>query len=652
MSVTFEKLFKRYRFRNFEVPNRVIMPPMAIYVPGSNGYVTQKLIDYYETRAKGGVGYIIINATSVSPSGGTSHPNMTALHDDSHIEGFKRLVDAIHSHGVKTSVQLYHSGRQRYGMIAGGETLSPSGIPDPVRKDPARMITIAEIQELVKHYASAALRAKKAGFDGIEIHCGHGYLLSGFLSPYQNRREDEYGGDIWNRTRIVREILASCREAIGEDMQIGVRINGSDYVNGGNTLEDAKEIAKILVDAGAEVIHVSAGMAPSGQYTFLPAEMPPGCNIYLAEGIKEAVGPDVPVIGAGAIEDPVNAERILNETDLDFVAIGRPLFADPDLINKAKEGRLKEIRPCLRCSKCAGVWPEDMRCTVNPAIAIEREYEENLKAIGPSQKVLVIGAGPAGLEAARITALKGHDVTIMDRDEKIGGKMHLAKTPPGKERLINRWIQYYKNELERLNIKVQLGKEVSTATVEEFQPDITLVASGGKPLVLESIQGAYNEKVLLVDDVLYGKVSVGKNVAIIGGSSVGLETADFVLQDDTKSVTVFEKQHDILLDIGHDSKLALMDKFVTKDLKIMKSTDVLAIEDNQTGLNLKIRRYGEQDVITGFDTVVLACGVVPDNQLGIELRKKMKNVFFVGDCEAPGDFRKAVRDAANVCGTL
>lgn len=494
MSEKIEKLFKPYKFRTFEVSNRVVMPPMAIYIPGSNGYVEQRLIDYYEARAKGGPGFIIVNATYVTANG-SSHPNQTSLTDDSHIEGFKKLVDVIHSHGVKTSIQLYHSGRQRFGMIAGGETMSPSGIPDPVRKDPTRAITVEEIQVLVKEFADAAARAKKAGFDGIELHCGHGYLLAGFLSPYQNKRTDEYGGDVWNCTRIVREIIASCREAIGEDMLIGVRINGSDYVNGGNTLEDSKEIAKILVGAGAEVIHVTAGMAPSGQYTFLPAEMKPGCNVYLAEGIKEAVGPDVPVIAVGAIEDPVQAEKILRETNIDFVAIGRPMFADPNIVKKAKEGRLKEICPCLRCSKSAGVWPEDMRCTVNPAVGIEKEFEKNLKNIGPSKKVLVIGAGPAGLEAARITAIKGHDVTIMDRKDKIGGKMLLVKLRPGKDRLIDRWIAYYENEIERLNIKVELDKEVTVEMVESFQPDITLVATGGKPLVPRAIKGADNKKV-------------------------------------------------------------------------------------------------------------------------------------------------------------
>jgi len=649
MSEKFEKLFTPYKFRSFEVSNRVVMPPMAIYIPGSKGYVEQRLIDYYEARAKGGPGLIIVNATYVSPVSGASHPNQTALYNDSFIDGLKKLVDVIHSHGVKTIIQLYHSGRQRFGMIAGGETLSPSGIPDPVRKDPTRAITIPEIQNLIKEFAAAALRAKKAGFEGIELHCGHGYLLAGFLSPYQNTRTDEYGGDTWKRTRIVREIIAACREAIGDEMLIGVRLNGSDYVNGGNTLEDAKEIAKILADAGAELIHVTAGMAPSGHYTFLPAEMKAGCNVYLAEGIKEAVGPDVPVIAVGAIEDPVQAEEILRETNVDFTAIGRPMFADPDIVKKAKEGRLKEIRPCLRCSKSAGVWPEDMRCTVNPAVGIEKSFEENLKKMGPSKKVLVIGAGPGGLEAARIAAIKGHEVTVMDKKDKIGGKMLLVKLRPGKDRLIDRWIAYYENEIDRLKIKVELNKEVDVATVEAFQPDITIVATGGKPLVPKAIKGADNKKVVAADDVLLGNVSVGKNIAIIGGSSLGVETADFILQDDTKKVTVFEMQRDVLLDISHDAELALLEDFLKKDIKFLTSTDVLKVEEKNGKFDLQIRRFSKPDVITGFDTVVLACGVTPENKLGLALQEKMDNVFLVGDSATPGDFRAAVHTAAQTC---
>jgi len=261
----------------------------------------------------------------------------------------------------------------------------------------------------------------------------------------------------------------------------------------------------------------------------------------------------------------------------------------------------------------------------------------------------VIGSGPAGLEAARIAAIKGHDVTIMDRKDKIGGKMLLVKLRPGKDRLIDRWIAYYENEIERLNIKVELGKEVTVEMVEAFQPDITLVATGGKPLVPRAIKGADNKKVVAADDVLLDKVPVGQNVAIIGGSSLGVETADFILQDDSRKVTVFEMQRDVLMDISHDAELALLEDFLKKDIKFLTSTDVLKVVENKDKFNLQIRRYSHPDLITGFDTVVLACGVIPENQLGLALQKKMDNVFLVGDSETPGDFRKAVHDAAKAC---
>ena len=648
MSEQFKYLFTPYKFRTFEISNRIVMPPMAIYVPGSKGFVTQKLIDYYEERARGGPGLIIFSATPVSLPSGNSHPNMTVITDDKYVPGFKKLVEMIHSYGVKTMIQLYHSGRQRYGMIAGGETLSPSGIPDPVRKDPTRAITIEEITKLVEEYGQATGRAKAAGFDGVELHCGHGYLLSGFLSSYQNKRTDQYGGDVWARTRIVREIIAKCQEYGGEDMLIGVRINGHDYVNGGNTLKEAREIAKTLSDNGADVIHVTAGMAPSGHFTFLPAALPQGCNVPLAEGIKDAVGPKVPVIACGAIEDPLYAEEVLSRGKVDLVAIGRPLFADPDLPNKAREGRLKEIRPCLRCSKSAGVWPDDMRCTVNAAVSKEKEYSDQLSTETEAKKVLVIGAGPGGLEAARTAALKGHNVTLIDKANRIGGKIWLAMKPTGKDTLLHKWVKYYEDELERLNVKVVLNQTASPGYIQESKPDAVVVATGGTPLIPKWLKGADLPNVVSLDDVLLDKVKVGKNVAIIGGSSAGVETAEYLLNDDSRRVVILEMQHDILLDISHDAEMALLDKLENKNYKSLTMTQVTEIEEDQGKLNLHIKKYGHDDLLKGFDSVVLACGVVPDDSLGLALKEQLEKVFLIGDCSAPGDFRKAVHDGANI----
>jgi len=647
MSAQFKHLFEPFRFRTFEVKNRIVMPPMAIYIPSSEGFVKQRLIDYYEARARGGVGYIVVNATVISEPSGSSHPNQTRITDDKFIPGFEKLVDMIHSYDVKTTLQFYHAGRQRYGIIAGLPTLSPSGIPDPVRKDPTRAMTVEEIHELVEEYAQGARRAQEAGFDGVEIHCAHGYLLSGFLSPYQNQRTDEYGGDVWRRTRIVREILARTREVLGDDTLIQVRMNGHDYVNGGNTLEDAKEIAKILVAAGAEVIHVSAGMAPSGHYTFLPAAIPQGCNVYLAEGIKEAVGQDVPVIAVGAIHDPIFAEEVLARGKVDLVAIGRALFADPDWPSKTREGRLAEIRPCLRCSKSAGVWPEDMRCTVNAAVGKEKLFEERLAPTDNPKKVLVIGAGPGGLEAARIAALRGHSVTLVDRKDRIGGKILLAMIPPDKDNQ-KRWVEYYEHELSRLGVTLELGQEATVADVQARAPDVVIIATGGTPLLPSGIRGLDNPNVVTADDVLLGKATVGDNVAIVGGSSMGVETADFILQQPGKKVLVVEMMHDILLDISHDAELALLDKLAKKDFRYVASTMVTAIEQQNGSLTLRVKRYAQEEVLNGFDTMVMAVGVAPNNKLGLALKKELDNVYLIGDCEAPGDYRKAVHDAAGV----
>jgi NADPH-dependent 2,4-dienoyl-CoA reductase/sulfur reductase-like enzyme len=465
------------------------------------------------------------------------------------------------------------------------------------------------------------------------------------LSPYQNKRTDEYGGDIQGRTRIVREILARCREYVGEDMLIGVRINGHDYVNGGNTLDDAKEIAKVLAATGAEVIHLSAGMAPSAQYSFLPAGIDQGYNIYLAEGIKSVV--DVPVIACGAIEDPVFAESVLGNSKADLVAIGRPLFADPEWPNKARAGRLDEIRPCLRCAKGAAVWPEDMRCAVNPAVGQEKLFDQQLVPADTVKNVIVIGAGPAGLEAARISAVRGHKVTVVEKTKQVGGKILLAKIPKYKHNQ-GLWLTYYENEMRRLGVTIKLGCELSVDDVDHQNPDVVFVATGGRPLIPASIRGGDLPGVVTAEDFLAGLAEVGTKVAVIGGSSMGVETAEMILQQPGKAVLVVEILPKILSDISHDAELVLLNKLADKDFRYLDSTAVRAIVARDGKLDLVVQRYAQEMQLPGFDSVVMAVGVVPENSFGLELSKNRKNVYLIGDCESPGDYRKAIHDAAQV----
>ncbi len=406
---------------------------------------------------------------------------------------------------------------------------------------------------------------------------------------------------------------------------------------------------KILVGAGAEVIHVSAGMAPSGHYSFLPAAIPQGYNVYLAEGIKEAVGPDVPVIAVGAIENPIFAEEVLARGKVDLVAIGRPLFADPEMPNKARAGRLDEILPCLRCSKSAAVWPEDMRCVVNPAVGKEKLFDEALKPVAEPKKVLVIGAGPGGMEAACLAATRGHSVTLMEKSEQVGGKIHLAMRPPDKSRLQSAWLEHFQRELKRLQVNVMLNHEVTVEEVAALAPDEIIVATGGKPLIPRSIAGTDLPNVFVADDVLWDRVAVGDRVAIIGGSSMGIETAEFILdrRPDTK-VLVIEMLHEILLDISHDAVLAALDKLAKADFRYLTETRVMGIEQSDGRLNVRVKRYNLDDVLTGFDTVVLAMGVASNNALGLALEERFSNVHLIGDCAGPGDYRKAVHDAAAV----
>ncbi len=442
--------------------------------------------------------------------------------------------------------------------------------------------------------------------------------------------------------RDFREILARCREVIGHDMLIQVRLNGSDYVNEGNTLEEVKQIAGILTDAGSEVIHVSAGMAASAQYSFLPAMIPRGFNVPLAEEIKKAV--KVPVIACGAITDAEHAEEILGRGIIDLVAMGRPLMADPDLPLKSMSGRLEEVRPCLRCSKGAAVWPEDMRCTVNPEVGREAEFK--IEPVAEPKKVVVIGAGPAGLETARIAAARGHSVTLIDQNDRIGGKILMIKGLGGKVSL-DRWLGYYQMEMKKQGVQLEMNRRVTASDLAALEPDVIVVATGAKPLLPDNIEGIGTKGVEVVDDVLAGRAPVGDRVLIIGGSSTGVETAAY-LAEQGKKVEVAEMTGEILSDISHDAALALLAQSTKVDLNALTDTLVTGIAEKNGRLEVRVMRYGLETILDGFDTVVIASGVVPDNALAVELKAEFQNVHLVGDCEKGGDFRKAVLDGAAV----
>jgi len=494
------RLLEPSRIGQMKLRNRIVMPPMVTQYGDAKGFVTERARNYYEARARGGAALIIIEATYVHP-GGQPFANQLGISDDKFIPGMSELTQAIHRHGARAAIQLHHGGRTAKPELTGMQPIGPSPIAVPGREAP-RELSVAEIAENVAHFARAALRARKAGFDGVEIHGAHGYLVHQFLSRSSNKRQDSYGGDLPNRARFFVEIIKATREAVGNDYPVWCRLSGKEYgVEEGTTLEETQETARIAQEAGIDAIHVSAS-GPGAPNNLTSPKFVPGVIIDLAEGVKKAVS--IPVIAVGKIT-PDAAETILAEGRADLIAMGRALLADPELPNKVASGRLEDITPCINCYGCRDdLWTNvlGIRCHVNATLG--REAETKIIPSEKPGKVLVVGGGPAGMEAARVAAIRGHKVTLCEKASHLGGQLIQAATPPHKDS-IGFLINYFQTQLRKLNVKVELNKKATSAMVEELNPDVLVIATGLNPFIPE-IPGIDKAHVVQAGDVLEGKV--------------------------------------------------------------------------------------------------------------------------------------------------
>ena len=529
-------LFTPLKIGRIELKNRIVMPPAATHLG------EEARIDFYVARARGGVGLIQLPPGIVDPA--SDYVAAPPLYNEKSVPVLARLVDAIHSAGAVVSMQLWHGGRQLHVFDDKTIPVAPSPIPWSRSAKVPRELSIPEIEELVEKFARAAMRAKRAGVDFVELHAAHGYLISEFFSPRSNKRTDEYGGDVAGRTRFAVEIIRRIKELAGDDFPVCCRINGADNIHGGLTLDDAKAMAPILVEAGLDLISISAGVY--GSYpTIVPfVHTPSGCNVPLAEGVKSVV--KVPVITAGRINDPHLAEEILVAGKADLIGMARALLTDPEFPNKAARGEFEDIRQCVACNTCIdSLYFGPIQCPVNPALGREREL--GIVPVTEKKKVLVIGGGPAGLEAARVAALRGHEVTLYEKGQRLGGQWLLAAAPPHKQEFME-LTNYQTRQLSRLGVTVKLGKEVSTTLVEELKPDVVIVATGAVPLELP-IPGIELGKVVTAWDTLQGNSRAGSSVMVVGGGNVGLETAHF-LAEQGKKVTVIEMLRRVGADMG------------------------------------------------------------------------------------------------------
>ncbi|WP_234970227.1 oxidoreductase [Carboxydothermus pertinax] len=644
--VIFEKLLEPIQIGPMKLRNRIVMPSMVTNFAAADGAVTERFKAYHQTRAKGGVGLIIVEASYVHPTG-KGFKNQLGIYKDELVPGLRKLTEAVHFYGAKIAVQLYHAGRQTTSKVTGMNVVAPSPIPCPVKQEMPEELSKEEIKELIEAFGQAARRAKEAGFDAVEIHGAHGYLLNQFLSPYSNKRTDEYGGNLENRLRFPIEVIKKVREEVGEDFPIIYRMSAEEYVAGGITLEESKVIAKKLVEVGIDAIHISGGVYESSAMIIQPAAIPQGCFIENAAAIKKAINGEVPVIVVGRIKDPVMAEEIIREGKADLVAMGRALLSDPELPRKVAEGRIQEIRKCIGCNQgCIDRLFQDIdiTCLVNALTGHETEFDLETTA-EKKKKVLVVGGGPAGLEAARVAALRGHKVVLYEQEEELGGQMRIAAIPPHKNE-INDLLNYLINQVEKHGVVIERGKKAEIELIKEIKPDAVIVATGSEP-VIPQIPGVERENVVTAHEVLNGSANVGQKVVVIGGGLVGCETAEY-LADRGKQVIVVEMLDDIAMDIGLLTKALLLKRLVEKKIKILTKSKVKEILAD----GVIIEKENGMEQITGIDTVVVAVGSKPKNDLLKLLESEGIPVYPIGDCVKPRKIIEAIHEGFRIAYNL
>ena len=675
MAEGFEKLFEPGRIANLYIKNRIVFGPSG-YPITREGFASQRVQDYYEARAKGGAGLIVLGWSSVDST--YEHPGLPlAIDSDECIAGLAKVVNAIHRHGAKVFVNAAHIGRH-WEPQPGDETRPVSASNIPTRsfmygdKVEPHELTTQEVEEMVEKFASAALRAQMAGADGVQIHGAHGYLINQFFCPATNIREDKYGGSLERRIRIAIEIIERIKERCGSDYPVAIRINGDDYMDEGNTHEQYKVIAKILEKVGYCYLSVSGGMRGSTKrrlYGGATSTMgvAPGWLIHLAEGIKSVV--DIPVMAVGGLGvDLELPERVLREGKADFVVIARGLTADPELPNKAMTGRVEEINWCIRCNECHPrdrnriLYPGHM-CTVNAFSGKEGEWVINPAA--KIKKILVVGGGPGGMEAARVARLRGHDVTLYEKSDELGGQILLAAKPPEKGEMAKTTI-YLSHEIRRLGVKVETGVVVTPELVEKIKADAVILATGSIPSIPD-IPGVDGEHVVTVWDVLSGKAKTGVTVVVLGGGVNGAETADYLAKEG-KKVTIIELQpfEELQKDRGRGPITRMMKEYfpdlcgLARDVPVSYRTLLLQRLDKGgvkaiygaettriTDKSVIFRRADGQHEMEA-DTVVLAVGAKPNTELFENLTGKVPELYMVGDCVKPRREVEALNEGASV----
>ena len=662
-----DPIFEPITINNLKIKNRIYLPAMHLGM-AQDFEVTDQIINFYAQRAKGRPGMICAGFATVDELSGNTQ-NIGA-HDDKFIPGLQKLSKAIKNNGSLSAMQINHAGRYNFSFFLNGkQPVAPSPIASRMTKETPKEMTADEIKTTINSFAQAALRVKRAGFDSVEVLSGTGYLISEFLSPLTNHRTDNYGGSFENRMRFGLEVVKAVRDAIGKDYPLIVRMNGNDFMPGGNSRLELQEYAKALSDGPVDALCINVGWHEA-RVPQIVACVPRGAFSYLARGIKEKV--NVPVIASHRINDPETARLLLSDGMCDMVAMGRSLIADPMLPEKTRLGKEKEIVHCIACAQ--GCFDnlfklKHVECLCNPLAGYEGT--EPVKKVTSPKKILVAGAGAAGMTAALTAHSRGHNVTIYESSAKLGGQLYLASAPPGRQE----FAQLAKDLETQVTIKkipVVLRTELTGDLIKKENPDTVILATGAKPLV-PPISGIDLPHVVESWDVLQDKVFTGRKIAIIGGGAVGVETALFLAQKGTlsaeavkfllvnraqdpetlfematrgtKQITLIEMLDKMGKDIGKSTKWGMMQDLGRYNVKTMTGSKV--IEITPKGLNIEIEQGGNIHEIEA-DTVVIAAGSVSNNSLESVLEKMGVDYKVVGDARQVATAFEAVHQGYKI----
>ena len=610
-------LFTPIKVGKIELRNRLALMPITTQLD-EDDKITDRYIKFYEARARGGVGILFTGMMSVVSTRDATIRG-PGIYDEEFIPDIKRFTDAVHHYDVPIIAQIGLLYEWRTSYDAPVEWVAPS--PVPIHKRIPRKLSVPEIKKIIEQFGEAVRLAKTGGFDGAEILACQGSLINRFISPLTNRRTDEYGGGLGNRMRMLSQIIETVKEKVGDDFALSCRLSVDELMDGGLTVQDYLPVCELLQQAGLHCLNVEVGWHES-TVPHLQSSVTPGSLTYPAQAVKKAV--DIPVITAQRINSAAVAEGILARGEADIIGMARGLIADPELPNKAMRGRLDEVRPCICCMRCneSVVTSSHICCSVNPQVG--REGQDDIVESQKRKTVVVVGGGPAGMQAALTASARGHGVEIMEQRNELGGPLIEAAIPPYKSELM-RYVNYLRNRIERINIHVELGKRADIKKLNESNPDVVILATGSRPVIPDLI-GINREKVFTASDILRHPEKCRQKVVVVGGGFIGCETAEFLAQRG-KTVTIVEMLKRIANDIGSETRWVVLKRLGEAGAAIEADSTVVEISEE----GVVAIKDGSKRLFPA-DTVIIAVGRRPDNELEKQVRRAFPQSYSIGDC--------------------